>query len=240
MQLKDASVLLVDDEPVLLDMLRECFEGIVGQVSCAGDGRQALEFLDARKVDLVITDIRMPVMDGITLLKRIKASKLYTPTLILITGFADIRVRDAYDLGAEALLEKPIEWDGMIDTARRSLSEPWERWERQEDISAPVLSRSFRSLASALEEHRIAFGRGGFCLGNTEFVEGPVNIALDFTADEYVLIGQGVVRWNEDNQIGVELTYVADESRERAVQLCKRATAFIPRTTTGSYQALAG
>jgi CheY-like chemotaxis protein len=243
MQLEEASVLLVDDEPMLLDMLREFFEHIASQVFCAGDGVQALQVLARHRINLVITDIRMPAMDGITLLKRIKAGGLYTPSLIFITGFADIDARDAYNLGAEALLEKPIEWDGMIDIARRSLSKPWERWEKQVNLPAsPVLSRSFRSLSSAFEEHRIAFGRGGFCIGNTEFLEGPVNIALDFMADEYVLLGQGVIRWLaiEDKQMGVELTYVAEKSRARAVKLTERASSFIPRTTESNYQALAG
>jgi CheY-like chemotaxis protein len=244
MQPKEASILLVDDEPVLLDMLREFFEQIVGQVFCAGDGAQALRILAAYRIDLVITDVRMPVMDGITLFKRIKARGSRTPSLIFITGFADIGVRDAYDLGAEALLEKPIDWDGMIDIARRSLSEPGERWEKQVDLSAsPVLRQSFRSLSSALQEHRIAFGRGGFCIRNTELLEqGPINITLDFMADAYVLLGQGVIRWlaTEDSQMGVELTYVAEKSRARAVQLTERASSFIPRTTESDYQALAG
>jgi CheY-like chemotaxis protein len=244
MQLEEASVLLVDDEPVLLDMMRECFEHIGSQVFCAGDGAQALQVLAAHRIDLVITDIRMPTMDGIALLKRIKAGGSYTPSLIFITGFADIDVRDAYDLGAEALLEKPFEWDGMIDIARRSLAKPWERWEKHVNLLAsPVLSRSFRSLSSALQQHRIAFGRGGFCIENREFLEdGPINIALDFVADRYVLLGQGVIRWlaAEDNQMGVELTYVAEKSRARAVQLTERASSFIPRTTENTYQTLAG
>jgi CheY-like chemotaxis protein len=243
MQLEEASILLVDDEPVLLDMLREFFEQIGSRVFCAGDGVQALQVLAAQEIHLVITDIRMPAMDGITLLKRIKAGGSYTPSLIFITGFSDIGVRDAYDLGAEALLEKPIEWDGMIDIARRSLAEPWERWEKQANLPAsPVLRRSFSSLSSALEEHRIAFGRGGFCIGNTEFLEqGPVKIALDFVADGYVLLGQGVIRWlaTEDNQMGVELTYIAEKSRARAVKLTEKASSFIPRTTESDHQALA-
>jgi len=243
MRLEEASVLLVDDEPLLLDMLREFFEHLVGRVFCAGDGVQALQILGRQRIDLVITDIRMPEMDGITLLKRIKAGESHTPSLIFITGFADIGARDAYDLGAEALLEKPIEWDDMIEIARRSLAEPWERWEKPVNLTAsPVLSRSFGSLSSAFEEHRIAFGRGGFCIGNSEFLEqGPVNIALDFMADEYVLSGQGVIRWlaSEENQMGVELTYVADKSRARAIKLMERASSFIPRTTESNYQKLA-
>lgn len=130
MQLKEASVLLVDDESVLLDLMREWLQQLVGTVFCAGDGVQALQVLDTHRVDLVITDIRMPVMNGIALLKEMKARGRCAPSLIFITGFADIEVRDAYDLGAEALVEKPVVHDGLIEIMQRSLSEPPERWKK--------------------------------------------------------------------------------------------------------------
>jgi CheY-like chemotaxis protein len=244
MQLKEASILIADDEPVLLDIMAEWFKSEAGQVFCAADGEQALQVLQASKVDLIITDVRMPVMDGVTLLKRIKAGGSRTPSLVFITGFADIEARDAYDLGAEALLEKPIERDDLVAVARRSLSDPDERWGQPVDLNAcPVLRRSFSGLDAASQRHEIVFGRGGFCLeGSESLPEGPVKIHLDFKADRYVLSGQGVIRWlaNEANQMGIELTYVEELSRPRAINLTEGADTFIPRTTGRRYQALAG
>src|SRR5205814_426559 len=121
------------------------------------------------------------------------------------------------------------------DIMQRSLLEPNERWRKQLDPSAyPVLSRSFASLAAAQREHRIAFGRGGFCMEASGFlVEGPVNIELTFRADDYVLSGQGIVRWlaHQDDQIGIELTNVAGASRARLIKLVQSAVSVIPRTT---------
>jgi hypothetical protein len=64
---------------------------------------------------------------------------------------------------------------------------------------------------------------------------------LDFKADGYTLSGQGIVRWvaPQDDQIGVELTYVAKASRARVIELVKPAVSFIPGTTGRQYQALA-
>jgi two-component system chemotaxis response regulator CheY len=243
MQLKEASILVVDDELVLLDIMGEWFERIAGQVFCAADGVQALEILATHKIDLIITDVRMPVMDGITLLKKIRANRLQSPGVIFTTGFADIERRDAYDLGAAALLEKPIDHDDLINIVKRGLLEPNEQWQKPHDLSTyPVLRRSFASLAAALQEHRIAFGRGGFCLEAGQFlVEGPVNVELDFRADGYVLSGQGIVRWlaHQEDQIGIELAYVAEASRARVIQLTEAAVSFIPRATGRRYQALA-
>lgn len=242
MRLKEASILLVDDEPILLDVLSEWFRRIAGQVFCATDGMQGLEIVATNKINLIITDVRMPVMDGITLLKKIKANGSRPPSAIFITGFADISSRDAYDLGAEALLEKPIP-DNFIEVVERSLLEPNERWQKALDLSdSPVLRRRFASLDKALSEHSIAFGYGGFCIETNEVVEsGPVNIEIVFEEDGDVLLAQGLVRWLEpqEGQMGVELTYVDQGSRARVVELAEKSVAFIPRTTGRIHETLA-
>src|SRR5204863_2274309 len=123
--------------------MSEWFQQIAGRVFGAADGVQALEILGAHNIDLIVTDIRMPVMDGITLLKKVKANGSHTRGVIFITGFADLEVREAYDLGAEALLEKPIVYNELSDIMQRSLLEPHERWRKPLDPSAyPVLIRS--------------------------------------------------------------------------------------------------
>jgi hypothetical protein len=92
-----------------------------------------------------------------------------------------------------------------------------------------------------LQKHEVAFGRGGFCIKKAEFEEDDqINFVLDFIADKYVLLGQGAVRWSEENQMGIELTYVAEQSRTRAVQITEKSSAFIPRTTGPIREALAG
>jgi CheY-like chemotaxis protein len=235
MQLKDASILVVDDEPLLLKLVGDWFENVAGKVLVAGDGVAAMEVVAQNEIDLIVTDVRMPAMNGISLLKEVKARQGRKSHVILITGFADIEARDAYDLGAEAILEKPFEFGDLLNAAKRSLAERGEIWQVPLDVAAyPTLTGSFASLTQALQEHRIAFGSGGFCVETKQrLAEGPVNINLDFKAEEYVLSGQGIVRWflNEANQVGVELTYVSEESRERVLELTERALAFIPNAT---------
>ena len=230
--MKDASILVVDDEPLLQKLVSEWFEGVAGQVLLAGDGAQALQVLEGNQVDLIISDVRMPVMDGITLLKEVKAKWGNSSHLILITGFADLEPCEAYDLGAEAILEKPFGFEDLTNAARRSLAERNEIWQTSLDLSGyPTLTARFPSLAQAVRENRIKFGRGGFCVEtNQSLVEGPVNIRLDFKADKFRLSGQGIVRWTvqEQNQIGVELTYVAKESRERVLHLTEHSASFVP------------
>ena len=89
-------------------------KNVAGRVLVAGDGVAAMEVLAQNEIDLIVTDVRMPVMNGISLLKEVKARQGRKSHVILITGFADIEPRDAYDLGAEAILEKPFEFGDLL------------------------------------------------------------------------------------------------------------------------------
>ncbi len=232
MQLKDAAILVVDDEPLLLKLVADWFESAAGRVFVARNGVEALQVAAGNKIDLIITDVRMPVMNGIDLLKEVKTKQPHASRVILVTGFADVEAREAYDLGAEAILEKPFGLDDLTHAAQRVLAEREQLWQTPLDLAAyPTLAGGFASLDLALKEHRITFGRGGFCVESKQpLVEGPVNIKLDFKADNFFLAGQGIIRWLAPvaNQVGVELTYVAKEARERVIELTERSPAFLP------------
>src|SRR5262245_36758735 len=124
MQLNEASILLVDDEPILLDIAREWLQSIVAKVFSAGDGAEALQVLAEHRIDLVISDVRMPRMDGVALLAKINEAQGQMPPVIFITGYSDVTLREAHDLGAQAIMEKPIAREGLLNQMRRSVMEP--------------------------------------------------------------------------------------------------------------------
>jgi CheY-like chemotaxis protein len=238
MQLEEASLLLVDDEPALLDVMRDLFRDFVERVFCAGNGAEALKVLAAHRIDLILTDVRMPVMDGVALIRKINEAHGQTPPVILITGFSDLTLREAQDLGAQAIVEKPIAYEDLLHEMRRSLRDPDELWQ-QPDVSTgrhTQLTTTFESLDAALREKRIAFGRRGFCIeGMSSLPEGPIDFTLDFKADQHVISGRGTVRWTapEDRQAGVEITQLDDASRPWMIQLTKRyqPRPYIPGST---------
>ena len=81
-------VLLVDDEESILNSLRRLLRGQPYEVLLATSGAQALEIMAQQPIDLVMSDARMPNMDGATLLAHIH--KLYPDTVrIMLTGYAD-------------------------------------------------------------------------------------------------------------------------------------------------------
>lgn len=113
-------VLLVDDEPDLLELLKFSLEEEGFSTLLAGDGNQALELLQANDVDIMVTDIRMPRTSGLRLLKEAKSCR---PDIhvVLMSGFSDLTGEQALQMGAAALLPKPFDHKSLIQTIRRAL-----------------------------------------------------------------------------------------------------------------------
>lgn len=105
---QDATILVVDDEEMARKLLHKILtdEGHVVRLARSGNG--ALEILAREHVDLVITDVKMPGMDGFELLRTVKNDYPDTGTIVM-TGFGDAyTVRDALLLGADEYITKPF------------------------------------------------------------------------------------------------------------------------------------
>src|SRR5215475_1718409 len=122
MKLQEAVVLFVEDEPLLRESIGTWLSRNVGRVMCAQHGVEALEVLAANKIDLLLTDLRMPVMDGIALIKRIPKAGL-RPRLILVTGFYDPVLQNTYKLDVDAVVEKPIDREELLRAMRNCLGD---------------------------------------------------------------------------------------------------------------------
>lgn len=102
------TVLLVDDDEEVVKSLLFSLSRKKLTVHCAFDGEEALKFMETQPVDVVVSDIQMPKMNGVDLLKAIKA-KDPKQFVILTTGFANIlETKTAAELGADAFLPKPF------------------------------------------------------------------------------------------------------------------------------------
>jgi len=101
-------VLVVDDEPVLCAVLQRMLGKLKYQVVTANNGLEALRILAHLRIDLVITDLRMPKMDGWELMQRVKAATPEMP-VVLITGYHSMYSRDMADASAAAgYISKPF------------------------------------------------------------------------------------------------------------------------------------
>ncbi|MCK9262448.1 MAG: response regulator [Desulfomonilia bacterium] len=102
------NILIVDDSDDLAHVIAD-FLGMFGyRVHTAHDGIDALEYLEKTSMDIVVSDIHMPRMDGFTLMTEIKSRYPCTP-IVLITGFSVSEARKlAFEKGADAFVAKPF------------------------------------------------------------------------------------------------------------------------------------
>jgi len=113
-------ILVVDDDPGVRESFRLILEDAYDLLE-AGDGRQALARLRTSLVDLVLLDIRLPEMDGIEVLERIKAVDDGVE-VILVTAVKTVRTAvDAMKLGAFDYLTKPFDEDELLSLIHRAL-----------------------------------------------------------------------------------------------------------------------
>ncbi len=114
-------VLIVDDEANARNALAELLDDAGYSVSTAADGRTALLQMEQVDPDVVLTDLKMPAMDGLSLIERGRPMAPHT-TFIVMTAFATIDTAvQAIKLGAESYLTKPLELDAVIAIVDRAL-----------------------------------------------------------------------------------------------------------------------
>ena len=114
-------VLIVDDDKEVRDMLHDIFRSNGYQCSLASNGREALEAFEAEHPPLTVTDMRMPVMDGLEFLKHAQAVDPDAVVLVL-TGVGDVRTAVAsLTGGAYDFILKPVNPDDLLHAAHRAL-----------------------------------------------------------------------------------------------------------------------
>jgi two-component system chemotaxis response regulator CheY len=118
-----ATIMAVDDSASMRRMVAFTLKGAGHEVIEAEDGAAALAAARGKKVDLVVTDVNMPNMDGITLVRELRALPAYrfTPILVLTTESTDAGKQEGRAAGATGWIVKPFSPDQLIATIRKLL-----------------------------------------------------------------------------------------------------------------------
>jgi two-component system chemotaxis response regulator CheY len=112
----ESDVLVVDDSAAIRKILQRVLRQTgmaIRTIHEAGDGQEALDLLNAHRVQLVLTDINMPKMDGLQLLAAMKASERWrdVPVVMITTEGGEMKVSEAVKLGAAGYVRKPFTAD---------------------------------------------------------------------------------------------------------------------------------
>ena len=110
------TILIVDDSATIRQVVGMTLKGAGYEVMEASDGKDALKKLDGKKINLIISDVNMPNMDGITFVKEAKklASYKFTPLIMLTTESQDSKKQEGQAAGAKAWVVKPFQPEQML------------------------------------------------------------------------------------------------------------------------------
>jgi FixJ family two-component response regulator len=127
-------IFFVDDEPDVCRSVSQTLQRCGYTVSCFADADHCLQRLQMQSCDLLITDVRMPGMDGIELVRRAKCIVPWLPILV-ITGFGDIPMAiRAVKAGAAEFIEKPLQKESFLAAVQTAL--------KQQDLSNLLKGKS--------------------------------------------------------------------------------------------------
>ena len=163
------TILLVEDEPPILRdiqfQIRKCSEKCT-IFATAFNGRQAIEILESshRKIDLLITDIQMPVINGLELIQHVR--KLYPDIIcVILTGYSEFNyAKEALRLGVMDYLLKPVEEEALTNILNDVYEKKYqEKLESEIRNSGPVLSFSPRVPQPDKTDH---YATAVLCIGS--------------------------------------------------------------------------
>ena len=234
LELADARILIVDDEIEVLDLLSIFFQTFKFKVTRAQDGVQAWELIEKNFFNIVITDVNMPKMNGIELLRRIRSLTKKQPVVFVASGDTD--PTEIYDLGAAGFFQKPFGTHTIREAIQRAFLAPVDLWRVRIPTAMRIekISLMFRDLQDLAGSSQIRFGYGGFAAPGNSFPQGAqVEFHLQFSKSEIVdgIKGQGIVRWSRKDCCGIEIQYVAEEARRMFSDwiVSQGFTSFIPK-----------
>ena len=118
------TVMIVDDSASLRQVVGIALKGAGYDVLEACDGKDALAKLDGCKVHLIISDVNMPIMDGITFVKELKklANYKFTPVIMLTTESQEAKKSEGQAAGAKAWVVKPFQPEQMLEAVSKLIA----------------------------------------------------------------------------------------------------------------------
>ena len=133
-------ILVIDDESAIRDSLKMILEYDGYEVLAAGSGPEALAVTERESPDLVFLDIKMPGLDGLDVLSRLRTTNETLPVVIVSAHGSAATALEAGKLGAFRFIEKPLSKDYVLDAVR-------------EGLELGTLRRENRTLRTALESN---------------------------------------------------------------------------------------
>ena len=160
--MKQCYVLVVDDEPNMRRVLEIMLRKAGHFVFAAGNGLEALDILRDNPIDLVITDMRMPVMNGIELLTRLREDGAEVPVIVITAHGSVESAVDAMKRGASDYILRPFDIDALELAIARVLNDA--EVVRQNSFMREELNRGWDAFVGASAAMRAVYSSKALCI----------------------------------------------------------------------------
>ena len=234
-----ARILIVDDESGIRDSLKDYFELEGFDVVTAQSGNEALTLISASHFDLVLSDIRMPNGDGRFLLKSIRQLNFSQPVVVLMSGYSDLSLEEAFAEGAADLIPKPFNPIELLSHVKSYLQESNKKWKTKFDKPAKYKTQiQATSLKEALDKKLINCGLSGIFL-NIDPIGYRVGENLEISLNDLNLHMIGIIRWVRTVEqtgrmkgLGLEIQVLSEEFKSQFLKTIEdsKSGAIIPLT----------
>ncbi|KAB8031879.1 response regulator [Fluviispira multicolorata] len=237
--LKDQVVLVVDDETDLREMLVYELQNIGAKTLEAKNGKDAIGIVKNDKIDLIISDVRMPGGNGIEFLDETKKIDLNKPVFVFITAYSDNSREELHAHGVEGLFAKPFDLLNLLNSIEWFILPPNERYAvKPKDIA--IEENIFILNEESAAQFQI--GRGGALIptGTTLLNAGAyIQFQIIFKSGEEIsgigeIIWNGAMNHNGEYCAGLEFKYFTDNTRAFAIKtlLNNKCLEYIPQRAT--------
>jgi len=221
-------ILVVDDDAGLREILTLKIRTLGHSPLQAENGEDALKIVSKGGVDLVVSDVQMPVCDGVAMLQQIRRLHGCLPPVVLTSGYTDFPVWQILDWGADAFLGKPFPLQTLESLLPQLLAGPDEKWLPRADagISDAVLTLELDSSGATKLATGVEFGRGGMFVGivRPDLARGKTvtfHLRMPQVTGHTEVAGVGIVRWARASRmaglapgVGIEFISLSPESKQ--------------------------
>ncbi len=195
-------ILLAEDEVALAKALATIFSKNNYSIDVAYDGEEAFDYIQTGIYDLAVLDVMMPKMDGITLLKKIRATKNNMPIIMLTAKDEISDIELGLDSGADDYLTKPFAVKELLARVR-ALSR---RIENKNVISNEL---NFENLKLSLTDYTLSSENGSVRLSNKEFQMLEMLMSAPGKVISTEKFMDKIWGYDSDTEIGVVWVYIA-------------------------------
>ena len=194
-----AEILLVDDDPDLLQIISFRLMAAGYRVTTAASGEEALGKLAARRPDVVITDLRMEGMDGMSLFERIRSDAQSLPVILLTAHGTVPDAVDATQRGVFAFLTKPFDGHELMSQVGRALrlsgdtyNELSETWRTQIITGSPIMEEVLQRarLVAASDANVLLLGASG---AGKELLARAIHLASPRSRQPFIAVNCGAI-----------------------------------------------